>query len=211
MAVTRDNILKVCPNASVYVDELLRQMYDADISGPMRSACFLGQIAVESQGFTRTVENLNYSSSALKTLFSRKRISIHDADQFGRRPGHPANLPAIANAIYGGTWGRENLGNTQPGDGYRFRGRGLKQLTGRDNYTRFSHAWLGSDAILGAPERVQEPPGAVASAVWFWKDKNLNSVADSGDVTAVTKIVNGGINGLEDRKDWTRKFLEAFA
>jgi putative chitinase len=209
--VTRESILSVAPDAEPYVAGLLQHMPDAGINTPLRAAHFLGQIATESGGFTKTVESLNYSVTALKTLFGRHRISIHDAEQFGRTPKQKANQTALANILYGGKFGRDNLGNLQPGDGWLFRGRGLKQLTGRDNYTRFSQSWLGSDALLSDPGRVAEPAGAVASAIWFWDTNNLNEVADRDSVQAVTKIVNGGAVGLADRIKWTDKFKAAFA
>jgi putative chitinase len=191
------------------VDALLKQMRDTAITTPVRAAHFLGQIAVESAGFTRTTESLNYSVGGLKVTFPR-RISDEDAEKFGRKKGQPANQSAIANIVYGGKWGAENLGNTIPGDGWKFRGRGLKQLTGRSNYERFSRAWLGSDALLANPGQVAEPAGAVASAIWFWHNKGLNAVADRNSVEQVTRIVNGGSNGLQERREMTTKFLQAF-
>lgn len=210
MSITREQILSVAPDAEPYVDALLKQMRDAAITTPVRAAHFLAQVFVESAGFARTVENLNYSAQALKTLFGRHRISEEDADKFGRKKGQPANQSAIANIVYGGKWGAENLGNTAPGDGWKFRGRGLKQLTGRENYERFSRAWLGSDALLANPGQVAEPAGAVASAIWFWHNKGLNAVADRNSVEQVTRIVNGGSNGLDERREMTAKFLRAF-
>jgi putative chitinase len=208
--VTKQAILKVAPDAEQYADELLRQMPTAGIVTPLRAARFLGQIAVESGGFTTVVESLNYSAKALKTLFGRHRISIADADKFGRTSEHAAHQNALANILYGGAWGKKNLGNTEPGDGWKFRGRGLKQLTGRDNYRRFSQSWLGSDELLHKPERVADPDGAVASAIWFWRANGLNAIADTGSVEAVTLRVNGGSNGLLDRKRWTAAFLNEF-
>lgn len=215
MAVTRDNILKVCPNASIYVDELLRQMEAAGITGGKRASHFLGQIMVESNGFRSLVESLNYSVTGLLITFSRARISKEKAEELGRKSGEKSvpndRQKAIADLVYGGSWGRQNLGNLVDGDGWKFRGRGLKQLTGRDNYLRFSQEWLGNDALLANPDRVSDPSGAVASAVWFWGNKKLNAVADRDSVTEVTRIVNGGENGLEDRRKWTAEFKRAFA
>lgn len=209
MSVTREQILSVAPDAEPYVDALLKQMRGTAITTPLRAAHFLGQIYVESQGFTKTSESLNYSVGGLKVTFPR-RISDEDAEKFGRKKGQPANQSAIANIVYGGKWGAENLGNTLPGDGWKFRGRGLKQLTGRSNYERFSRAWLGSDALLANPGQVAEPAGAVASAIWFWHNKGLNAVADRNSVEQVTRIVNGGSNGLDERREMTAKFLRAF-
>ena len=97
-------------------------------------AHWLGQMFVESAGFTTREENLNYSATSLIRMFGRHRISEADALKFGRTSQHPANQNAIANIIYGGEWGRKKLGNTQPGDGWRYRGGGDKQITGRANY-----------------------------------------------------------------------------
>ena len=94
--------------------------------------------------------------------------------------------------------GRRDLGNTVPGDGFRFRGRGLIQTTGRDNYKRTGEA-LGVD-LIADPERLAEPVLAARSAAWFWKDKGLNELADKGDFLAITKRINGGYNGLSERQ-----------
>ncbi|MBN5145917.1 hypothetical protein JY412_04055 [Stenotrophomonas maltophilia] len=96
--------------------------------------------------------------------------------------------------------GRADLGNVQRGDGVRFKGRGLIQLTGRENYATFSSAMGQGDLFLRSPELVAQLPWAVSAAGWFWKRKGLNSLADRDDVVAVTKRINGGTNGLEDRK-----------
>lgn len=96
--------------------------------------------------------------------------------------------------------GRKDLGNTQPGDGVRFRGRGLIQITGRDNYRRCSIALFGDDRLLIMPEILEQPEYAVKSACWFWMANSLSALADRDDIVAVTKRINGGTNGLEDRK-----------
>lgn len=204
MALTADYIVSVSPAAKPYAAELVRQMAEAEImANSERASKFLAQVHVESGAFSSVTESLNYSAVALKKLFGRHRISAEDADKFGRTPSHPANQNALANILYGGKFGRENLGNTKPGDGWRFRGRGLKQLTGRDNYRRFSLAWLGDESLLDFPDRVAEPAGAVASAVWFWVSMGLNQIADKASVEVVTKVVNGGHMGLADRIKWT--------
>lgn len=209
--ITREAIIRIAPAAAPYADELIKQMKAAGIMNNVRRASmFLGQIHVESGGFRSVTENLNYSADALKRMFGRHRISVADADKFGRTDSQPAHQNAIANILYGGEWGAKNLGNTHPGDGWRFRGRGLKQLTGRDNYRRFSRAWLGDESLLQNPDRVAQPDGAVASAIWFWKSKGLNEVADRGSVDAVTKIVNGGSIGISDRKSWTTRYAGAW-
>ncbi len=95
--------------------------------------------------------------------------------------------------------GRADLGNVKPGDGVRFKGRGLIQLTGRENYAAYSHAMYGDARCVETPEMVAKLPDAALAAGWFWKRKGLNAVADDDDVTAVTRRINGGRNGLEDR------------
>lgn len=213
--VTSERILKVAPKAAKYVTQLVLQMHRRHIDdNDVRAACFLGQIHVESGGFAKVEENMNYASHRLVELFSRNRISEADALAYGRTPQHPADQTTLANILYGGNWGAKNLGNTEPGDGWRFRGRGLKQLTGRSNYTKFSHWWWGDTRAVTDPAIVAEPHGAVASAVWFWvnanQDRDINRFADEQDVRMVTKIVNGGDIGLADRKMWTQKYLDAF-
>lgn len=205
--IRADDIVKVAPAAAKYVGQLVRQMAEAGImANGKRASRFLGQIHVESGGFSTVTENLNYSAAALKKMFGRHRISIADADKFGRTDTQAAHQNAIANILYGGEWGKTNLGNDQAGDGWRFRGRGLKQLTGRYNYRRFSRAWLGDESLLTNPDRVAQPDGAVASAVWFWVANGLNEIADRGTVEDVTRKVNGGQIGIADRKTWTDRY-----
>lgn len=180
-----------------------------DITSPRRIAGFLSQIGHESAGFAKLEESLNYSTEALLETFSRKRISAEDCYRHGRRRGQPANQEAIANLVYGGPWGRDNLGNTQPGDGWKFRGRGLKQLTGRSNYTRCGTA-LAEDFITN-PDRLLMPVNAALSAGWFWSSNGLNALADRGDVPAMTRIINGGQIGLEQRAGLYAKAMETFA
>jgi putative chitinase len=101
--------------------------------------------------------------------------------------------------------GRRDLGNTVPGDGVKFKGRGLIQITGRANYTACSQALFGDNRLLDTPELLEEPYYAVESACWFWKKSNLNALADRDDIVAVTRRINGGINGLEDRRRYYNK------
>lgn len=180
------------------------------IDTELRKSHFLGQMAVESQGFTCTSENLNYATGALLSLFGRHRITNRQAEQYGRNQHHSADQPQLANILYGGAWGRKNLGNTEPGDGWHFRGRGLKQVTGRDNYRRCSQELFGDDTLLHTPELLEQEPWASLSAGWFWMAKGLNAIADTDDVGAVTKVVNGGYNGLDDRKMWTARAKAEF-
>lgn len=225
-----DDIVKIAPAAAPYAAQLVKQAAEAGImANQRRIAHFSGQVHVESSGFAEPVESLNYAADALISKFGRHRISVADAQKFGRidaavrrRTGwvlkdQPAHQNALANILYGGDWGAKNLGNTQAGDGWKFRGRGLKQLTGRDNYRRFSRAWLGDESLLERPERVAEPDGAVASAVWFWAANGLNAIADGAPVVPkvdedgcrrVTRKVNGGLNGYPERLEWTARYAK---
>jgi putative chitinase len=144
---------------------------------PRRVAGFLAQIAHESGGFNAVVENLNYSPNE------------ELAKQYERKP------EMIANRVYAN---RMKNGDENSGDGFRFRGRGLIQLTGRDNYTRFAEALDMSieDTVL----YLETPNGAVASAGWFWDNNKLNQFCDKDDFITLTKRINGGTIGLEDRK-----------
>ena len=180
-----------------------------DITTGPRIAAFLSQIGHESSGLSRMVESLDYSVEALLKNFGRHRISEADARKYGRTPYQKAHQEAIANCIYGGRWGLENLGNVKPGDGWRYRGRGAKQLTGLDNYRRCGDA-LGED-FVNFPDRLLMPVNAILSAGWFWHENRLNRLADKGDVIAMTEVVNGGRNGLARREQLYLIGLEVFA
>lgn len=180
------------------VREALLDAFDMfEINTPDRQAAFIGQCKHESGNFKRTSENLNYKSSALKALFGRHRISEEDCEKYGRTDDHAADQEMIANCIYGGEWGAKNLGNTEPGDGWKFRGRGYIQLTGRSNYRKAS-AVIGVDLIEN-PDFASSPVGAALTAGWFWDSNKLNIFADEHDWVALTKRINGGTIGLQDR------------
>ncbi|MGL4573322.1 MAG: glycoside hydrolase family 19 protein [Burkholderiaceae bacterium] len=160
----------------------------------------LAQCAHESAGFTVVRENLNYSFAGLLAGFGRHRISEEDARRFGRTASQRANQEAIANAIYGGEWGRKNLGNREPGDGWRFIGRGYIQLTGRTNYEAFSEAMC--NLAFAHPEILETKKVAAEAAVWFWIDRGCGALI--GDPVALCKRINGGTKGLADRERLTK-------
>lgn len=168
-----------------------------DISTPERQAGFIGQCQHESGSFKRVRENLNYSARALRSMFGKHRITDEECEKYGRTDDQPANKEMIANTIYGGEWGAKNLGNTEPGDGWQFSGRGVIQLTGRANYQKLSDA-VGVD-FINSPHLLEQPEYAILSAGWFWDSKNLNQYADEQDWLTLTKRINGGTIGLEDR------------
>lgn len=179
-----------------------------DINTEQRIAGFLSQMSHESAGFTHVKESMNYSVSGLMNTFSRSRISQIDCERYGRIDGvQAANQPAIAECVYGGDWGAQNLGNTEEGDGAKFIGRGLIQLTGRYNYTQASEA-VGEDYVE-SPESLEYPKDASLVSGWYWQSHGLNEVADTGNVEEMTRLINGGNNGLEQRQALYEQALDA--
>jgi putative chitinase len=166
-----------------------------EINTPQRIAGFIAQCAHESGDFRILEENLNYSEKALNAVFGRYfgAPPKRNAAEYARKP------EMIANYVYQDEFrsSKGKMGNTNPGDGWRFRGRGLKQLTGRNNYTAFA-ATVGMTAEEAA-DYVATEKGAVESACWFWHTAGCNKFADAGDIVGLSKRINGGTIGLEDR------------
>lgn len=162
------------------------------IADRLALAHWLGQMHVESAGFSKMTESLNYSVEGLLRTFGRHRISAPDCDRFGRKPGQVANQSALANILYGGAWGKENLGNTEPGDGWKYRGGGFKQITGRANYREAGHE--------NDPDTLRTDVQASADAAAnFFARHGCIGPARADDVEGVTRRVNGGLNGLSER------------
>ena len=185
---------------------LVEVMPKYGINTERRAAHFISQCAHESGNFRTLEENLNYSEKALNAVFGR---------YFGASPKRNAaeyarNPEKIANYVYQDEFRSKGgqMGNVQEGDGWRFRGRGLKQLTGRNNYTGFGKS-IGMTAEEAA-EYVATPKGAVESACWFWDTNKLNTIADTDDVVKMTKKINGGNIGLADRQARYKKAMEVF-
>lgn len=164
---------------------------DYEINTPQRMAAFIAQCSHESGGFMVLKENLNYKAASLRKLFGKYFPNDEIANQYASKPN---KQEAIANRIYASRMGN---GDEASGDGYKFCGRGLIQLTGRDNYTFFAGS-LGI-TVEEASEYLQTFEGAAQSACWFWETNNLNQWADKGDIVTLTKRINGGTIGLEDR------------
>ena len=160
-----------------------------DISTPLRQAAFIGQCAHESNNFTRLEEGLNYSVSRLMAVWPSRFPTLEAAAPYANNP------EKLANKVYGG---RADLGNKEDGDGFKFHGRGCIQLTGRDLYERCGEA-IGAD-LINQPQLLVEPNYACLSAGWFWNKAGLNALADSKDYDTMTKRINGGLIGLDDRK-----------
>lgn len=189
--ITLDQLKKIIPTnkePEAWLDVLLEVLPKYGIDTPMRLAGFLAQTAHESADYKLLEENLNYSAAQLQKTWP-KRFDASTASQFARKP------EAIANKVYSDRMGN---GSAASGDGWRFRGRGIKQLTGRDNYTAFGKS-VNMTAEKAA-EYLTTKKGAVESAAWFWKTNNLNRFADVGDIVGLTKAINGGDIGLADRK-----------
>tara|TARA_R110000772_G_scaffold54759_4_gene125039 strand:- start:168 stop:1028 length:861 start_codon:yes stop_codon:yes gene_type:complete len=171
-----------------------------DINTPERVAGFIAQTGHESNGYRVLTENLNYSAKALNGLFSKYFARAgRDANDYHRQP------EKIANVIYAG---RMDNGDTNSGDGWKFRGGGILQLTGRYNYTQFGQS-VGMSAEQ-ATDYVRTPTGALESACWFWKTNDLNKYCDRNDIVKLSKRVNGGTIGLEDRVEHWEHAMELF-
>jgi putative chitinase len=193
MELTKGQLSLLIPK-NPYIDHwfhaLEQLLPDYEINTPKRIAAFLAQCAHESGNFTATKENLNYRPESLVKLFS-KYFDLPTAQKYCALPN---KQEAIANKIYANRMGN---GDEASGDGYRYCGRGLIQVTGKANYTDFA------DSLEIKPEEAAEYmhtfEGAAQSACWFWESRKLNTYADRGDIKGMTKIINGGYIGLEDR------------
>jgi putative chitinase len=182
------------------------------INTPLRVAHFLAQLDEESGGYTRFDENMNYSADQLTKLFG-SRISHEQAQKYGRSNSLNANKEMIANIIYGGAWGKKNLGNIQVGDGWKFRGRGLIQITGRANYQAYK-SYSGIDVVAN-PSLASTPSIAIDIAGWYWtvrtklhptSPNGLNKLADSDKIKTITKIINGGQLNIDKRIENLAKY-----
>ena len=175
--------------ADKWVPWLNMTMLTYEITTPQRQAMFLAQLAHESGSFRFVEENLNYSVEALQRVFKKYFPTDELALMYARQP------EKIANRVYANRMGN---GEESSGDGWKYRGRGIIQLTGKDNYAAFSLK-ANNNALL-EPDLVAEPELAAMSAGWFWDTNGLNKLSDAGNVRAVTRRINGGFNGLADRE-----------
>jgi putative chitinase len=167
-----------------------------DINTPRRQSAFLGQCTHESGNFKTLQENLNYSAEGLMKTWPSRFPTKEVADQYARQPAK------IAGKVYNG-----RLGNTSEEEASKYLGRGLIQLTGKENYERCGLA-IGAD-LLSNPDLLLDPRYAALSAGWFWNKKGLNELADAQEHGMITKRINGGLIGLDDRIAKTTKALEA--
>ena len=198
--ITRDILSVLAPtnkNIDIWVEAMNTILPKYDIVTPKRLAAFLAQTAHESAGFTAVRENLNYSAQALMKTWP-SRFNATTAAAYARQP------EKIANKVYANRMGN---GDEASGDGWRYRGRGLIQTTGKANYVKLAqHIKKTLEETIEYCETVE---GAVESACFYWMSNNLNAIADTGDMTALTRRINGGVIGLADRLDKYKKTLEA--
>jgi putative chitinase len=180
-----------------WLEPLLETFEKYEINTPKRQAAFIGQCGHESASFKILRENLNYSAKGLMATWPSRFSTLEEAQKIERNP------EKIANRVYGG---RADLGNTEDGDGWRFSGKGLIQLTGRNNFKNCGDA-LGID-LVGNPDLLLDPRYAALSAGWFWNKRGLNALADNEDWNTITRRINGGTHGLQDRIDRTNKAMD---
>jgi putative chitinase len=194
--LTKEKLFKMFPNAAkskLDLDTLLNALNHAfsdpaGLSTLERRAAFLAQLAHESGEFCLNKENLNYSATGLLKTFKKYFPTQELADQYAKKP------EKIANRVYANRMGN---GDEASGDGFKFRGRGFLQLTGKSNYLAAGKS-IGVDLVAN-PDYVASSQGAIDSALWFWKTNSLNSYADRDDIKGMTKVINGGMNGLDER------------
>lgn len=173
-----------------WVDAMNEVFPKYDITTPQRIAAFIAQCGHESIGWTAFSENLNYSAKSLNAVFPKYFIKAgRNADEYARQP------EKIANIVYAN---RMDNGDTASGDGWKYRGRGPIQLTGKVNYKSFAKS-MGVDVVQNPDLVATDKKIALMSAIWFWNSRNLNDLADKSDIKGMTKKINGGYIGLEDR------------
>ncbi len=181
-----------CKEPDAWVAAMTEVFPKYEINTDQRIASFVAQCGHESGGWTVFSENLNYSPEGLVKIFGKyfgPKGKIANPTPYARKP------EMIANVVYASRMGN---GDTASGDGWKYRGRGPIQLTGKDNYTAFSKA-MGVDAVTNPDIVSTDKATALMSAIWFWNKNKLNKFADTGDIKGMTKVINGGFIGLEDR------------
>jgi len=209
--ITKDALIKAipeCKSSKLDLIELCKELTRVfvlkkneatDLSNQKRRAAFIAQCAHESGYFKTFTENLNYSAEALMRVFPSRFLNAQIAEGFARNP------EKIANQVYSNRMGN---GAPETGEGWKYRGRGLIQLTGKNNYAGFTKD-MGIDVIEN-PDYLTTVAGAVDSAYWFWtKNPKISAAADKDDIAAMTKIINGGHHGLQNRIDLYNRVLTA--
>lgn len=201
MLFTRDQFERMLPNADpdIWYDLAIDILPRYSIDTPRRMAAFLANVAHESAQFTAMTENLNYSAPALRRTWPARFPTDEIANAHARNPRK------IANKAYGGRMGN---GPEHTDEGWKYRGRGLIQLTGKSNYLKASIDLFHDETLLEQPDLLTEPEYALHTACWFWDKHNLNVVADREDLEKITRTINGGLNGHKDRVEKYEHILE---
>jgi len=194
MEITPDQLRKLIPSnphADKWCDVLNQLLPNYQIDTPQRVAAFIAQCAHESMNFMVLKENLNYRWETLRAKFKKYFPTDELAQQYASLPN---KREAIASRIYANRMGN---GPEESGDGFRYCGRGLIQITGKQNYSQFADS-VGM-SVEEASDYLQTFEGAAQAACWYWDVNQLNDIADTGDMVTLTRRINGGTNGLEDR------------
>jgi putative chitinase len=196
--MTSEQFLQITPRApKIWIDSLITEMSNQDINTPLRESAFISQIAHESSELTHLEENLNYSAERLMIIFPKKFLTIEFAQQYNRQP------EKIANYIYSN---RMNNGDESSGDGWKYRGRGAIQITGKYNYQKY--ATLSGKPLIDQPELVLDPLIGSQVACLFWTQNGLNFLADVEDMETITRRINGGLIGFPERMKYYEKAKE---
>jgi putative chitinase len=202
MQISREQLAQIIPR-NPYIDQwtdaLNKLLPDYEINTPQRVSAFIAQCAHESGNFVFLKENLNYRAESLMRTWPRHFPTMEIANQYARQPER------IANRAYANRMGN---GPEESGDGARYLGRGLIQLTGKNNYEAFAESI--ETPVEEIPAYLETFEGAVQSACWFWETNKLNQFADTNDILTMTKRINGGTIGLEDRMKHYAHALEVF-
>lgn len=198
MLVSEQAFLSIFPKAPLNLPKLFNSYFPAyGLETKERIVAFIAQCGHESAGFTVTKENLNYSAKALQSVFKKYFPTVELAEKYARKPD------MIANRVYANRMGN---GDETSGDGWRYRGRGFIQLTGKANYYEFSSGLNDMQYYIN-PELLEQLPHALIGALWFWDKHNLNNYADKGDLKGMTKIINGGYKGFADRLELYERLI----
>jgi putative chitinase len=199
--------LKINKENNLWAEEMAKVLPNYHIDSNIRLAHFLAQICHESNYCLQLVENLNYTDVALLKLWP-KYFNNDLASKYGRNKNHSANQEAIASIAYANRLGN---GDVASKDGYKYRGRGLIQITGKANYQQLSQHLFGNNDLLNNPDLLSNNKEiSIKSACWFWQKNNLNALADQENIVAITKIINGGKNGLQDRQKILQEMEKIF-
>ena len=178
------------PQIDQWYDAICDILPQFDINTPIRLAAWLAQMGHESGDLREIEENLNYSANGLHNVFGKYFPTMDMANEYAHKP------EMIANRVYGNRMGN---GPEESGEGFLYHGLGLIQITGKDNYGNCSMALFNDTRLLDTPDLLCQQDAAIRSACWFWNSRHLNGFADQGDLLTITRRINGGTNGLDDR------------